>query len=141
MKTFLMSSAAAILFAGSAFAQAGYDLSQVDANQDQMVDRDEFRAAYGDDVFGRWDANSDGVLTRDEYQAGMENWGDDDVSSLYDPWAEDESAEMNPEDFEEGIWTHYDVDQSGTLEPAEVQAWDEYQMRYDATRSGREVSQ
>ncbi len=141
MKTFLMSSAAAILFAGTALAQAGYDLSQVDTNQDQMIDRDEFHAAYGDDAFGRWDTNQDQMLTRDEYQAGVDSWGDDNVSNLYDPWAEDELAQLDPDQFEEGLWTHYDVNQSGTLEPAEVKAWDEYQMRYDATRSGREVSQ
>lgn len=136
MKSFLISSVAAVLLAGPAVAQAGYDL-----NKDEMIDRDEFRGAYGDDVFGLWDANEDDVLSREEYRTGVDSWGDDEIGHLYDPWADEETAELSPEDFQKGMWTHYDVDKSGTLESAELKAWDEYQMRYDATRSGREVSQ
>ena len=142
MKTFLMTSAATLLIAGTAFAQGAYDPSQVDADHNGTIDRNEFNAAYGNDAFGKWDTNNDGKLSRDEYQAGVETWGDQDMGNLYDPWASNDLNEpLTADNFENGLWTHYDLNKNGTLEPAEAKAWDEYQLRYDATRSGREVSQ
>lgn len=131
MKTFLMSSAAAILFAGTAFAQSG-------------MDREQFSASFGENAFGAWDTDNDGMLSRAEFEAGVAAAEDADAYAAWDDryaeWDADEDEMLTREEYEEGLWTHYDMDASGTLEEAEVHAWDEDEMRYDATRSGREVS-
>lgn len=140
MKTFMMSSAIALLIAGSAVAQSSWD-----ANADGMMDRDEFSAAMGDNAFGSWDENGDGILTRDEYEAGVEAADDGDGYGAWDDnyadWDTDQDEGLSREEYGAGLWAAYDADEDDLWNNEEHSAWEEDEMRYDATRSGREVSQ
>lgn len=112
MKTLMMTTAAALIAAGSAYAAD--TLVVIDADNDGLISADEYTASmadwgdYRDPMWTALDADADGVLTADEFHTGM--------------------------------WTHYDVDADGFLSADELQAWDEDELRYDATRSGREIS-
>lgn len=140
MKTFMMSSAAALLIAGSAFAAGDWD-----QNADGMMDRDEFRASMGDNAFGAWDTDGDGMLSRAEYEAGVQTQDDADTYSGWDDqygeWDADQDEMLNRDEYEEGLWTAFDADEDDLWSEEEHSAWEEDEMRYDATRSGREVSQ
>ncbi len=71
MKTVFISSAIALLFAGSAMAA---DMSTSwDTNKDGIVSADEYKAAMQNDaMFDAWDSDHDGMLSSDEFAAG--NW-------------------------------------------------------------------
>jgi hypothetical protein len=139
MKTFFMTSAAALLIAGTAFAQSGWD-----ANADGMIDRDEFSAGLGENAYGEWDTDGDGMLSRDEYQAGVEGSDEADSFSAWDDnyagWDSDEDEMLSRDEYEEGLWSSFDSDEDDMWNEDEHTAWEEDEMRYDATRSGREVS-
>lgn len=142
MKTFMMTSAAALLVAGTAFAQSDWD-----ANADGKIDREEFRAgmSQNENVFGTWDADGDGVLSREEYDAGVAAQDDADTYGSWDErFGERELADpdrMTAEEYTEGLWTAFDTDADDLWSDEEAAAWESDAMRYDATRSGREVSQ
>ena len=139
MKTFMMSSAAALLIAGTAFAQSDWD-----ANADSMIDREEFRAGLGENAFGEWDADQDNMLSRDEYDAGVEMQDDADGFGTWDDrygeWDADQDEMLSRDEYEEGLWGAFDADQDDSWNTDETTAWEEDEMRYDATRSGREIS-
>jgi hypothetical protein len=140
MKTFMMTSAAALLVAGTAFAQSG-----MDANNDGMIDRDEFRAGMSDDAFGEWDVDGDGVLTQDEYEARVEMQDDPDGfgtwEDMYSDWDTDDTEGLSADEYNEGLFSAFDADADDMWSEEEVGAWQSDEMRYDATRSGRQVSQ
>lgn len=139
MKTFFMTSAAAILLAGTALAQ-----STMDANGDGMVDREEYMASMGENTFGSWDADGDGMLSRAEYEAGTEAAEDADAYGTWDDryseWDADADEMLSTEEYSMGMWSTFDSDADDTWNEDEMTAWEEDEMRYDATRSGRDVS-
>lgn len=139
MKTFFMTSAAALLLAGTALAQ-----SQMDTNGDGMVDREEYMASMGESAFGSWDADGDGMLSRAEYEAGTEAAEDADSYSgwddRYSEWDADADEMLSGEEYSMGMWSAFDADADDMLNEDEMAAWEEDEMRYDATRSGRQVS-
>ena len=140
MKTFLMTSAAALLIAGTASAQMS-----LDANADGMIDREELRAGMGENAFGAWDADNDGMLSRAEYEAGVEAQEDRDTyvgwGDRYSDWDADQDEMLTRDEYEGGLFSAFDTDADEMFNPDEMAAWEEDEMRYDATRSGREVSQ
>ena len=140
MKTFLMSSAAALLIAGTAVAQS----DDWDANADGMIDREEFNAGMGDSAFGAWDTNEDGMLTSDEYQAGVEMQDDADSFGTWDEryadWDANSDESLSAEEYGEGLFGQFDEDDDDMWSEEESTAWEEDEMRFDATRVGREVS-
>ncbi len=139
MKTFLMSSAAALLIAGTAFAQ-----SSMDANGDGMIDREEYMAGMGENAFGSWDTDGDGMLSRIEYDAGIASQDDADAYSNWDDryaeWDADQDEMLSADEYGEGMFGSFDMDADGMFNEDEAAAWEEDEMRYDATRSGRQVS-
>ena len=139
MKTLMMSSAAALLIAGTAFAQ-----SELDANADGMIDRDEFVAAMGEDAFGAWDTDGDGMLSRAEFEAGVEQQDDADAFGTWDEryseWDTDQDEMLTSEEYAAGLFGAFDADADDMWSEEESAAWEEDEMRHDATRSGREVS-
>jgi hypothetical protein len=139
MKTLMMSTAAVILATGVAFADASWD-----ANSDGMIDREEFRAGIGENAFGTWDTDNDGSLSREEYEIGTT--GQDDADSFspwderYGEWDADQDSTLSRDEYDEGLWGAFDADADDMWNDDESAAWEEDEMRYDATRSGREVS-
>lgn len=113
MKKLIMTSVAAVLAAGAATAQ---------------------------DVSVIVDADADDVVTYEEYEAGLmaapetEGWVD-----IWD-YDFDQDDVLTREEYARGMWTHYDVTGDNTWSPDELKAWEEDQLRYQATRSGREIS-
>ena len=139
MRILLTSTAAVLFAAGAAYADMSWD-----ANADSNVDREEFRAGLGENAFGKWDADQDGMLSRDEYDAGVEMQDDADGFGTWDDryseWDADQDEMLSRDEYEEGLWTSYDADQDDLWNQEETTAWEEDEMRYDATRSGREIS-
>lgn len=139
MKT-LMISTAALLLAGAAFAQ-----TSLDTNADGRIDRDEFRASFGDNSFGSWDENDDGMLSRGEYEAGVKAQSDADSYTAWDDrysgWDSDADEMLSADEYDEGLWSQYDADQDDLWSQEERSAWEQDEHRFDATRSGRQVSQ
>jgi EF hand len=140
MKTFMMTSAAALLIAGSALAQSDWD-----KNSDGMIDRQEFNAGMGDNTFGTWDADGDGMLSQQEYDNAVEMQDDADSFGTWDDqfggWDADQDKALSGEEYSTGVFGAFDKDQNDMWSEDESAAWEEDEMRYDATRSGREVSQ
>jgi hypothetical protein len=138
MKT-LMISTAALLLAGAAFAQ-----TSLDSNADGMIDRDEFRASFGDSAFGTWDTNGDQMLSRSEYEAGVDAQNDADSYSAWDDrygeWDSDQDEMLSADEYDEGLWSEFDADQNDMWSGEETAAWQLDELRFDATRSGRQVS-
>ncbi len=117
----------------------------LDTDGDGQISRDEFSASMGDNSFGGWDTDGDGMLSQSEYEAGVSgqdnansfsNWGD-----RYSGWDTDKDDMLSSDEYSEGLWTQYDANQDDMWDDDENAAWQEDNMRYDATRSGREVSQ
>jgi hypothetical protein len=167
MKSLMMSTAAVILATGVAFAQSsvgdnaenpgkGTNMQSsseqsgkmqpgLDTDGDGMISRDEFRASMGDNAFGGWDTDDDGMLSRSEYEAGVGGQDNGDSFATWDDrysgWDEDQDEMLSADEYDQGLWTQYDADQDDLWNDEESAAWEEDEMRYDATRSGREVSQ
>ena len=139
MKTLMMSTAAVLLATGAAFADASWD-----TNSDGMIDQEEYMAGMGDSAFGSWDTDEDGMLSRAEYEAGVEMQDDADTFGTWDErygdWDGDQDEMLSGEEYSMGMWTVFDEDANSMWDPDEMAAWEEDEMRYDATRSGREVS-
>ncbi len=139
MKALMTSTAAALLLAGTAFADTSWD-----KNADGQIDREEFRAGMGEDAFGSWDTDGDGMLSRSEYEAGIQ--GQDDADSFgtwderYGEWDTDQDEMLTRDEYEEGLWGTFDADADDLWSEEERAAWEDDELRYDATRSGREVS-
>jgi hypothetical protein len=142
MKKLMMTSAAALLVAGTAFAA---DTSW-DTNGDGMIDRDEYNAgmSQNDSTFGAWDSDGDGTLSRGEYETGVQESDDPDGFGSWDErysgWDADEDDMLSSDEYSEGLWGTFDADGDDMWNDEEAAAWEENEMRYDATRSGAEVS-
>ncbi len=130
MKTLLMSSAAALLIAGTAFA-ASMDAASMDANGDGSISRDEFNASMGDNSFGAWDTDNDGMLSRAEYEAGAKQSENADSLSTWDDrysdWDENQDEMLTSDEYNQGLWTQYDANQDDM--------WDE--PRFGGVPGGR----
>lgn len=120
-------------------------MRQMDADGDGNVSREEFRASMGENAFGAWDTDSDGMLSRNEYEAGVTGQDNADDFATWDDrysdWDEDQDEMLSADEYGQGLWTQYDADEDDMWNDEESAAWQEDDMRYDATRSGREVSQ
>lgn len=113
MKTLMMSTAAAIFAAGTAYAA---------------------------DVMVLIDTDGDGLVSVEEYRASADTWGDAGMDPMWSRWDADADGMLSADEYNQGIWTHYDSNDDGFIDGPELEAWDEDQLRYDATRSGREIS-
>jgi EF hand len=121
------------------------DAAMYDTNGDGTISRDEFSAAMGDNAFGKWDTNGDGMLSRDEYKAGVSNQDTPDQFASWDDrygaWDTDSDNMLSSDEYDQGLWTQYDANSDDMWDQEESAAFGADNFRYDATRSGREVSQ
>ena len=66
-------------------AMAQEDMGAWDANDDGVLDNDEFATGFGESgVFGDWDSDGDGSLTEDEFNAGVFGGYDDNGDGTID---------------------------------------------------------
>ena len=139
MKT-LMIGTAALLLAGAAFAQS----ASFETNAEGMIERDQFRAGMGENPFGDWDTDGDGVLSRAEYEAGVAAQDEADTYGSWDDrfgeWERAEEDRLTADEYIDRLWGAFDADHDDMWNEEESAAWEEDEMRYDATRSGREIS-
>ncbi len=144
MKTLMMSTAAVLIAAaGVAFAAE----ADIDTNHDGQIDAQEWNASRADsaEVFGKWDTNGDNTLSRDEYAAGVKAQSDADKFGTWDDrykaWDTDDNGMLSQEEYDTGLWNTFDANHDNMWNADELKAWNEDEMRYDATRAGRDVSQ
>ena len=82
------------------------------------------------------DTDGDGMISTSEYQEYRSGTGE----GWFGMWDADQDGMLSAQEFDQGMWTHYDSDADTFWSQDELTAWEEDQLRYDATRSGREVS-
>ena len=146
MKTLLMSTAAALFAFGTAYADQTDVVVLVDEDVDGVITMDEWGASRAEtsDIFGDWDADQDNALSRDEYTAGVEMQDDADSFGTWDDrysdWDADADGMLTQDEYNTGLFDIFDADDDDVWSEEETAAWEEDEMRYDATRSGREVS-
>jgi hypothetical protein len=144
MKTLMMSTVAAVFAFGTAYAQDVLVL--IDEDSDGQITVQEWEASRADTtaVFGEWDTDADNILSRDEYEAGVEMQDDADTFGAWDDyyteWDEDQDGMLTQDEYDAGLFDTFDTDDDELWTEEETKAWEEDEMRYDATRSGREVS-
>lgn len=93
MRRFLLTTTAALLLtAGTALAQADWD-----SDGDGLINEQEFteNAPY-DETFGNWDEDGDGMLSEDEFASGVYDTYDEDGDGY---WSEDEYSEFEDDDW------------------------------------------
>ena len=92
-------------------------------------------------AFSDWDANNDGQLSKDEYYSGVNDAGiyadidtDNDgfvdkgevdaagIDGDWDAWDADNDGYVDSDEFYEGVWTSYDVNEKGHWDGGE---WDD----------------
>ncbi|EKV31763.1 hypothetical protein C882_3514 [Caenispirillum salinarum AK4] len=99
------------------------DYGTLDANEDRMLDRDEYAAVGG--TFGDYDRDQSGTLDEEEFTAwGEETWGDEyneeQTAGLFEEWDDDADAQLTEDEFgDEEEFIEWDEDQSGALEEDE----------------------
>ncbi|HET7410626.1 MAG TPA: hypothetical protein VFJ13_10535 [Paracoccaceae bacterium] len=145
MKTLLMSTAAVLFVAGTAYAEDVRVL--IDADEDGQITVEEWDASRAemDNVFGEWDADADNFLTQEEYQARLEMQDDADSFGTWDDryaaWDTDADGMLSVDEYNAGLWDVYDADEDGMWSMDEAGAFQEHGLNYDAVRSGADVSQ
>ena len=145
MKTLLMSTAAAMFIAGTAYAEDVKVMIDTDGDGQITVEEWNSSRSEADKIFGTWDSDGDGMLSQDEYAAGTQMQTDADSFGAWDDhyagWDEDGDGMLSADEYNSGVFSTFDADESGSWSEDETAAWEEDEMRYDATKSGAEVSQ
>ena len=103
MRTVTMLTAVALAFGlAAAPAMAEEDWGAWDANEDGVIDNEEFDAGFGESgVFGNWDADGDGMLSEDEFGEGVYGSYDDDESGVIE---EPEFGDIGDDMGDGGFW-------------------------------------
>ena len=136
---------------GESFASSGR-FGGWDANDDNLLDENEFYGGYYD----TWDVNDDNVLDEDEWNNasrdfGMEgqNWADWDVNrdnrldenefrtgaargNYYNDWDRDGDRMLNEREYSDGIFGLWDNDRDNAITN------DDYNTRYNRYYGNRE---
>jgi hypothetical protein len=106
-KILTAASTAFALLGAPAFAQ----MTDFDADDDAMIDRDEFDTGFGEGgVFGDWDDDDDLQLTEDEWDAGFGDSFDEERFGAFSDWDADASGFLDETEFNEGVFGAYDED-------------------------------
>lgn len=136
---------------GTSFTETGR-FGGWDANDDNMLDENEYYSSYYD----TWDVNDDNALDEDEWNNasrdfGMEgqNWADWDVNkdnrldenefrtgaarnNNYSTWDRDGDKMLNEREYSDGVFGLWDNDRDGALTN------DDYNTRYNRYYGNRE---
>lgn len=111
MKTLLTTTAAALLIAGTAYAQDPADpatdmTGQTTIDQQGTTGMGGVDGTAGTDTFDQWDTNQDQFLSREEYEAGVNA---DPNPEQYPSWDElsadraDDQGRISRQDYEDAI--------------------------------------
>ena len=83
-------------------ALAQEDMGAWDANEDGVLDNEEFSAGFGEsDVYSTWDADGDGMLSEDEFNEGVYGAYDEDDSGAIE---EEEFGDIGDDMGDGGFW-------------------------------------
>lgn len=108
-----------LLCASSASAQ----LSDRDLNLEVGVDRDQLNSQIADtQVYPSWDTDKDGFLSNDEFRnslLGNSKNGNRLGSANFDNFDVDGDGYLTDREFSDGMFSTYDVNNSGLLEREE----------------------
>jgi hypothetical protein len=103
------------------------DLDALGTNLDQILQRGEFNRDFRNKgVFRRFDRNSDSRVTAKEL---TESYGNDPhfeqcyTSDAVTNWDNDQSEDLDEDEFSLGVYDRYDQDKSGGLDPNEFGAY------------------
>lgn len=142
MKTLLMSTAAVMFVAGTAYAE---DVRvMIDADEDGQVTVEEWDSSRAGmtNVFGDRDTDADNYLTQEEYEAYVDAQGTADSAHSWDDryagWDTDGDGMLSVDEYNAGLWAAYDADADGMWSQDEMSAWEE-EEGFDATRSGATI--
>ena len=119
----------ALLACGPVAAQ---EFTELDANEDALLDQDEFGAGLEESgIYEEWDADASGDLNQEEFQAGaFDAWDTDDDEAL----SEDEFAGASEQWYEQneaGTFEEWDTNDNGLLDQDEFNQGAETTGLYD----------
>ena len=137
-KILTAASTALVLIGTPALAQ----WEEYDANQDALVDENEFGAGFGaGGVFGGWDEDDDELLSQDEWGAGMFGaydrdgdaaWNQEEFGAFgerrfggYRDWDEDADGFLSEDEFNAGVYRGYEADDVEGWNQEEFGAYEE----------------
>lgn len=96
-----------------------------------------FGAANADEMVVIVDTDTDGVITMEEFEAAF---AEPREEFWFDAWDTERTGVLTREDVLSRSWAQYDIDGDNVLSQEEVRAWNEDNIRLNAMRSGREIS-
>jgi len=77
-------------------------------DQNEFIDRVSERGVFDD-----WDVNDDNQLSEDEWSQH------DEYNLIYESWDQDGDGQLSENEFHEGLYRHYDGNNSGDIEEKE----------------------
>jgi len=77
-------------------------------DQNEFIDRVSERGVFED-----WDVNDDNQLSEDEWSQH------DEYNLIYESWDQDGDGQLSENEFHEGLYRHYDGNNSGDIEEKE----------------------
>lgn len=97
----MMTALALVLGLAAAPVMAAEDWDAWDANDDGILDNDEFNTGFGEaGVYDSWDGDGDGALSEDEFNAGVFGGYDkDDSGAIEEPEFGDVGDDMGDGGF------------------------------------------
>lgn len=100
----------------SSMVFAAGDFEFNDANQDGILDRNEYYDSMADSgVFSEWDTDNDSLLSEDEFNEIGNDYG-------FDTWDTDDNYYLDAAEVYDGYYTVYDKDEDGHWNATE---WDD----------------
>lgn len=98
-----------------------------DANDDALLDENEWGTAWGESgYFSRWDVNDDDLIDENEWATGRTTYFidyDEGVHGAYGDWDVDDDNMLDENEFREGVWGYYDVDDDDLWAEEEYNVW------------------
>jgi hypothetical protein len=105
--------------------EVGFDAFDLD--NDNMLDQDEFRAAYEDyNYFENWDTDDDDDLDETEWQSGLDTYVPDydaTQDGIYTDWDLDNDGVLDNTELEDNVFDIYDEDDDDFLDEVEFDEW------------------
>lgn len=98
-----------------------------DANNDGMLDNNEFRTRFNDGGwYGDWDGDRSGTLTNEEFGTANTSWGTApegvETNGLFESWDADKNGQLVGDEAANGAFSVWDRDRNNTIDTNEFNA-------------------